>query len=175
MLQVGQAADREAAAQEAIAGLHWRVDRVSQRAEAMERRPRSMLLEWIDPPFSAGHWNPELVRLAGGQELLGREGQPSRRLDWNEIAVADPEVMLIACCGFPVERTLVDLPLLRAQPGWTQLSCVRSGRVYVTDGSAYFNRPGPRLVDSLEILAHAIDCEVHPLPPEVGRNLFRPI
>lgn len=172
LLTVGQVANREAAAHDAIGRLQHRVAQVTERAAALRYRPRTMLLEWIDPPFCAGHWNPELVQLAGGQEMLGRAGQPSRRVDWNEITAADPEVMLIACCGFPIDRALVDLPILQSHPHWKQLSCVQSGRVYVTDGSAYFNRPGPRLVDSLEILAHAIDPEVHPLP--VGRNLFRP-
>jgi iron complex transport system substrate-binding protein len=131
-----------------------------------ERRPRVMLLEWIDPPFSAGHWNPQLVRLAGGEEVIGVEGEKSRTVAWSEIVAAAPEVMMISCCGFDIERTLADLPILRAQPGFGDLSCVKSERVYVADGSQYFSRPGPRLVDSLEILAHAIDPEVHPEPLE---------
>jgi len=121
-------------------------------------------LEWIDPPFSCGHWTPELVRLAGGIEGIGREGQPSHSIRWDEITSWQPELLFIACCGFGVERTLRDLPFLRSQSDWDKLPCVQSGRVYVVDGSAYFSRPGPRLVDSLEILAHALDANVHPLP-----------
>jgi iron complex transport system substrate-binding protein len=123
-----------------------------------------VLLEWIDPPFSCGHWSPELVRLAGGVEGLGREGEPSRRVRWEEILDWQPEALVIACCGFDVERTLHDLPILVARPGWSELPCVRGDRVYVVDGSAYFSRPGPRLVDSLEILAHALHPDVHPAP-----------
>ena len=94
-------------------------------------------------------------------------------LDWQQIVAAAPEVMLIACCGFDVERTLADLPILRSYPGWSELPCVRSQRVYVVDGSAYFSRPGPRLVDSLEILAHALDPKTHPLP--AGLPAARPV
>jgi iron complex transport system substrate-binding protein len=125
-----------------------------------------MLLEWIDPPFSAGHWNPELVRIAGGVEVIGVEGEKSRTTSWEEITAAQPEVMLISCCGFDLARTLVDLPILRGQPGFNDLPCVQNRRVYATDGSHYFSRPGPQLVDSLEILAHAIDPAAHPAPLE---------
>jgi iron complex transport system substrate-binding protein len=122
------------------------------------------LLEWLDPPFSCGHWNPELVRLAGGIEGLGQEGKPSRTLRWEEVMNWRPEVMLIACCGWSAERTVREFSMLPDVPGWDELPAVGSGRVYVTDGSSYFNRPGPRLVDSLEILAHVISPDVHPLP-----------
>src|SRR5579884_117599 len=137
---------------------------MASRTAAIERRPRVALLEWLDPPFSCGHWNPELVRLAGGVEGLGEEGRPSRTLSWDEVLTWEPEVVFIACCGFGTERTLADLPALWLIPGWRNLPAVRAGRVYVTDGSHYFSRPGPRLVDSLEILAHTLHPEVHPLP-----------
>lgn len=147
-----------------VRDLQRRVDAVTARSAAVKDRPRTVLLEWIDPPFSCGHWSPELVRLAGGVEGLGREGEPSRRATWQEILDWNPEVLVIACCGFDVERTLADLPILAAQSGWSELSCVRDDRVYVVDGSAYFSRPGPRLVDSLEILAQALHPGVHPPP-----------
>ena len=140
-------------ASEVVGQLQRRVDAVAARTAQLHGRPRTMLLEWIDPPFTCGHWSPELVRLAGGVEGLGREGEPSRRARWEEIIEWQPQVLVIACCGFGVERTLRDLPILTAQPGWSDLPCVRDDRVYVVDGSAYFSRPGPRLVDSLEILA----------------------
>jgi iron complex transport system substrate-binding protein len=149
-----------------IGRLRDRVDAVAAHTAAVRDRPRVMLLEWIDPPFTCGHWSPELVRLAGGVEGLAREGQPSRRARWEEILEWQPEVLVIACCGFDVERTLADVPILAAQPGWSALPCVRDERVYVVDGSAYFSRPGPRLVDSLEILAHALHSDVHPAPPQ---------
>ncbi len=148
----------------AVTRLRGRIDAVAARSVAVTSQPRVMLLEWIDPPFTAGHWSPEIVGLAGGREVLGREGEKSRSVPWKEIVAADPEVLVIACCGFDIPRTRQDLPLLLAQPGFSQLSCVRNERVYCLDGNAYFSRPGPRLVDSLEILAHALHPRLHPLP-----------
>ncbi|MEW5977845.1 MAG: cobalamin-binding protein [Acidobacteriota bacterium] len=162
--QVAKAAGTEPQAEQVIQGLRTRVDAVATRSAGIDHPPRVALLEWLDPPFSCGHWTPELVRLAGGQEGLGREGHPSRTLRWEEVIAWQPEVVFIACCGFSVERTLQDLPQLQLVPGWQDLPAVRSGRIYVADGSHYFSRPGPRLVDSLEILAHALHPEVHPLP-----------
>ncbi|MBY0512343.1 MAG: cobalamin-binding protein [Gemmataceae bacterium] len=162
---VGAAAGVPGRAAGVIGRLQARVGAVVDRSAAVSARPRVVLLEWIDPPFCSGHWSPELVRLAGGVETVGREGQPSRTTAWAEILEADPEVMVIACCGFDAERTRCDLPILAGYPGFAELSCVRSGRVYLVDGNAYFSRPGPRLVDSLEILAHALHPDVHPLPP----------
>ncbi len=161
---VGAAAGCEPRAVQVLADLNQRVAAVVSRSQRVERRPDVMLLEWIDPPFCAGHWSPELVRLAGGRELIGIKGQPSRTMGWNEILAVQPEVLFIACCGFGIDRTLQDLPILTQSPGWSSLPCVQSQQVYVVDGSAYFNRPGPRLVDSLEMLAHALHPELHPLP-----------
>ncbi len=162
--QVGRAAGIEGRAESYIDQLQRRVAAVAERTESIERRPSVLLLEWIDPPFCAGHWSPELVALAGGREAIGVAGQRSVTTAWSEIVAADPEVMLIACCGFSVERTLQDLPILQAYPDWERLACVKSDRVFVVDGSAYFSRPGPRLVDSLEILANALHDPIHPLP-----------
>jgi iron complex transport system substrate-binding protein len=150
-----------------VGELEARVAAVVARAAKAERRPRVALLEWLDPPFACGHWNPELVRLAGGVEGLGQEGEPSRQVTWEEVVAWRPEVVLISCCGFDVERTLKDLPLLDHVAGWPDLPAVRDDRVYVTNGSAYFSRPGPRLVDSLEIVAHVIDDQLHALPETV--------
>jgi len=162
---VGEAAGRVDDAEVEIGKLRDRVAAVAARSKNLTYRPRVVVLEWIDPLFSSGHWSPELVRLAGGVEVVGASGERSRTIDWQQIVTAEPEVMVIACCGFDVERTRADLTILRGYPGWSDLPCVRSGRVYLVDGSAYFSRPGPRLVDSLEILAHALHPDVHPLPP----------
>jgi iron complex transport system substrate-binding protein len=151
-------------ADDIIRELRGRVEAVAARSATVTNRPRVALLEWLDPPFSSGHWNPELVRLAGGIEGLGREGRPSCRLRWDEVLAWQPEVIMIACCGFDVERTLKDVAAVQSIAGWQELPAVRSGRVYVADGSQYFNRPGPRLVDSLELLAHALSPTRHPLP-----------
>jgi iron complex transport system substrate-binding protein len=162
--QVGAAVGLEERARELIEVLSSRIAAVVTRTAGLEHRPRVALLEWLEPPFSCGHWNPELVRLAGGVEGLGQEGRPSRTLRWEEVLAWQPEVVFIACCGFSVERTLGDLEALQFVPGWQDVPAVRSGRVYVADGSHFFSRPGPRLVDSLEILAHTLHPEVHPLP-----------
>jgi iron complex transport system substrate-binding protein len=162
---VGRAAGVAGRSETVIADLRQRTDAVAARSERVAARPRVVLLEWLDPPFSCGHWSPELVRLAGGDEVIGRAGRPSRTLAWEEVVAARPDVLFIACCGFSLPRTLADVPGLRARPGWADLPAVRAGRVYVTDGNAYFSRPGPRLVDSLELLAHALHPDIHPLPP----------
>ncbi len=161
---------------EAVVGeLQRRIDTVAARSQRVTERPRVVVLEWLDPPFSCGHWTPELVRLAGGEEVIGLPGRPSRTLPWEEVVAAQPDVLFVACCGFSLERTLADLPGLCSRPGWADLPAVQTGRVYVTDGNAYFSRPGPRLVDSVEILAHALRPDVHPLPLDVpaARRLTR--
>lgn len=160
---VGRAAGVTERAAEVVGALRGRVEAVAARSAGVSR-PRVLLLEWLAPPFSCGHWSPELVALAGGDEVIGKPGARSRTLAWSEVAAARPEVVLLACCGFSAERTLEDLPLLRAVPEWCALPAVRTSRVYVVDGSAHFSRPGPRLVESLEILAHALHPDVHPRP-----------
>lgn len=162
--QVADAVGEPRRADPVIAALQARVDAVETRSRRVARRPRVALLEWLDPPFSTGHWNPELVRLAGGEDGLGREGEKSRTLRWDEVVAWQPEVVLISCCGFTTERAMQDVGLLNDVPGWSDVPAARDGRVWVTDGAAYFSRPGPRLVDSLELLAHVIHPELHPLP-----------
>jgi iron complex transport system substrate-binding protein len=126
-------------------------------------RPRVAFLEWLDPPFNAGHWNPELVEIAGGTSILGVAGEPSTTINWDDVANSDPDRLIIGCCGFDTARTLSELKSV-SKPGWDDLRCVRAGNVFVMDGNAYFNRPGPRLVDSLELLAHTLHPLHHPLP-----------
>lgn len=167
MILVGEAAGAVDQARRSVLRLQARVNAVIERVRWVRSRPRVVLLEWIDPPFSCGHWSPELVELAGGVELLGRAGERSRSIAWQEILDADPDVMLIACCGFDSARTSLDLPILTRNPGYSKLKCVQTGRVYVTDGNAYFSRPGPRLVDSLEILAHVLHPD-HVMPPRAA-------
>jgi iron complex transport system substrate-binding protein len=156
---VAEAADVPGRAEALIATLQKRVESVVSLVAHAAYRPKCFLMEWIDPPFCGGHWNPELVELAGGIDPIGRKGQRSRRVAWEEIHRADPDAVLLACCGFGVERTLQETSLLAGKPEWQNLRAVRQGRVCVTDGSTYFSRPGPRLVDSLEMLAHMLHPE----------------
>jgi iron complex transport system substrate-binding protein len=162
--EVAEVTSLKARAEKVVGELKGRVAAIAERSAQLAYQPRVALLEWLDPPFSGGHWSPELVRLAGGIDGLGREGEKSRSLRWDEVLAWQPEVVLVACCGFSVERTLSDLSALQQVPGWEELPAVQSRRVFVTNGSQYFSRPGPRLVDSLEILAHALHPAVHPLP-----------
>ena len=166
LIMVGEATGTKEKAQEVVSNLRQRVQGVEARTQAIpqQARPRVAFLEWIDPIFNGGHWNPTLIAMAGGVDVLGNAGQPSRTMSWQQVLDSQPDVLFIACCGFTAERTLQDIPLLQQQPGWGDLPCVRSAQVYVTDGNAYFSRPGPRLVDGLEILAHTLHPTLFPLP-----------
>jgi iron complex transport system substrate-binding protein len=169
--QVGDVTGIPDRAREVVRALRARVDAVVMAVRPARTRPRVALLEWLDPPFSTGHWNPELIRLAGGVDGLGREGQKSVRLEWEQVIAWAPDVVLISCCGFTAERTLEELPVLQRVSGWDNLPAVRDGRVYITDGASYFSRPGPRLVDSLELLAHLIHPTLFDLPAWVTAPL----
>jgi len=146
-----------------LASLGERVQAVADRSATipLDHRPRVAFLEWIYPPFNGGHWNPQLVELAGGIDVLGNPGKASTTLDWATITASRPDVLFIACCGFRIERALEDVAKISLTQEWQQLPAVRNGRVYVADGNAYFSCPGPRLVDGLEIMAHALHPEVH--------------
>lgn len=162
---IGCATQTELEATKAVASLQARVDSISARSEIIKdtNKPRVAMLEWIDPLFNAGHWTPELVSMAGGIDCLGSLNQPSIRIDDSTLLTTQPDVLFVALCGFDLSRTEQDFPLLERLPGWADLPCVRNGRVYYTDGNAYFSRAGPRLVESLEILAHALHPNVHPV------------
>src|SRR5262249_38732337 len=136
-----------------LADLNARVERVNTTAARAKRRPRVGFLEWLDPLFCGGHWNPELVELAGGEDAGGRKGQDSGSISREGVGLSAPDAVGIACCGFSEERARQDLPILEAHPGYAELPAVRAGRVHVVDGAAYFSRPSQRLVDSLELLA----------------------
>jgi iron complex transport system substrate-binding protein len=120
-------------------------------------RPRVLLLEWLDPPFCSGHWNPEIIKLSGGTEVLGRTGERSRPITWDEVGRCRPEVIVVAPCGYALKRSADEVEYLADRPEWSALEAVQSGRVAVVDGSAYFSRPGPRLETSLRIAAATID------------------
>ncbi len=140
--------------------LEQRITAVGSRVAGL-RAPTVFVMEWADPIFNAGHWTPELVRLARGVPVLAAEGKDSVRIAWEELRAADPDVLIIACCGHTVERALKDLPVLESLPAWQEMQAVRNGRVFVANGSAYFSRPGPRIVDTLEMIAamlHPLTC-----------------
>ena len=124
------------------------------RQDAACTFPRVACIEWTEPLMLAGNWVPKLIELAGGQNGLTQSGQHSPYVDWRTVVAYDPEVLVVAPCGFDLPRTLQELPSLFGLPGWSTLSAVKSGKVFAIDGNAYFNRCGPRLVDTVEILAH---------------------
>jgi iron complex transport system substrate-binding protein len=137
-------------------------EEIAARTHAVARRPRVACLEWIDPPMGAGNWMPELVAMAGGEPLFGEAGEHSPWLAWDALRAADPDAILVMPCGFDLARTRAEAAALAARPGWGALAAVRAGRVYVADGNQYFNRPGPRLVDSLAILAEILHPDRFP-------------
>ena len=146
----------------ALEALERRADEIRRRALASARpRPRVTLLEWLDPLFCSGHWTPTLIDWAGGIDPIGSPGQPSRVIEPETLVEADPDLLLVACCGLTADRASNELTLLRQLPGWSELNC--SDAVHVFDGSAFFNRPGPRLVDALESVADLVDQWHQPL------------
>jgi len=138
------------------AGLRARVAEVQARLDGVSRRPRVLHLEWIDPLFYPGHWTPEIITLASGECLRGEPGLPSTTFEWEQAAALAPEALTIACCGYGIDQTRPDMALLESLPGWDELPAVRAGQVYVINGTHYFNRSGPRLIDSLEIMAEIL-------------------
>ncbi len=153
VLRVGIALDHPEQARSLIAQYQARLDLLHARTASKPEHPRVAVLEWIDPPMAGGNWTPELVELAGGINLFGETGAHSPWLAWDDLLAADPDVIILTPCGFNLERALQDVPLLQARPGWSRLRAVQNGRVFAVDGNQYFNRSGPRLVDSAEILA----------------------
>ena len=149
-----------AAGTRVIQGLQARIAHVRAKAATGAHRPRVAVIEWLDPVFCSGHWTPELVEIAGGVEVLGILGRDSVRKTWQDVVQANPEILVIACCGQPAARALQDWEPLARRPEIQALVPVRTGQVYLVDGDAYFSRPGPRVVDALEILAEVIHPEL---------------
>jgi iron complex transport system substrate-binding protein len=140
-------------AHEVIAQLSDRTKAVRRRANRIAHRPRCFLMEWVDPPFCSGHWGPELVEIAGGYDPLCRKHQPSVQIEWQKVLDTQPDVIVLALCGYDIDRARRDYEILRGFPDFNLFPAARRGEIYLVDASAYFARPGPRIVDSLEILA----------------------
>lgn len=136
-----------------IAQLTSRLDRLQVDSTLITVRPRVACLEWLDPLMAAGNWVPELVEIAGGTNTLGQAGLHSPWMDWNDLIAARPDVIVVLPCGWGIAKASEELLPLTRHPDWDSLPAVQMGRVYITDGNQYFNRPGPRLVESAEILA----------------------
>ena len=138
------------------ADMQSRMRAISDRANHWGRKPTVACIEWIEPLMAAGNWVPELIALAGGINLFGEAGKHSPRMTFDDLIRSEPDVIAVMPCGFDLPRTRAEMPALENRPEWRTLKAVRNGRAFVCDGNAYFNRPGPRLVDALEMLAEAI-------------------
>ncbi len=156
--RVGQALGLAAVAESTVNDLLARVEDINIRASAL-KPPSVACIEWIDPLMAAGNWMPEIIELAGGSNLFGTAGKHSPWLAWQDVVESDPDVILVSPCGFDVARTLKEMRLLSQKIGWQSLKAVREERVFVVDGNQYFNRPGPRVVESTEMLAEIFHPE----------------
>ena len=168
---VGAMTEAEDAAIEVVEGLRQRLgaleERVAERREAGRRPPRVVALEWLDPPFAVGHWVPEQIRRAGGWDLLGADGEKSRPTTWDAVAEVDPEMLFLMPCGFHLAETIREWQRTTTPPWFQELPAVQRGAVFALDGSAYFSRPGPRVIDGIELLAEIMDPDgfVDTAPP----------
>jgi iron complex transport system substrate-binding protein len=142
-----------------IAALKARMSATTGRARAARERPTVACIEWIEPLMAGGNWTPELIEMAGGVNLFGEPGKHSGYFAWEELERSDPDVIVISPCGFDIERTRQEMHWLTDRPAWRGMRAVRQGRVYLADGNLYFNRPGPRLVETLEIIAEILHFE----------------
>jgi iron complex transport system substrate-binding protein len=165
---VGEATGCAAEARALVAELERRVAAVEQAVAGAAERPRVVCMEWLDPAYAAGHWVPEMVARAGGREVLGRAGEPSTRVRWEEILSLQPEVILVMPCGYHLEQGVEEFARTALPAGWKDLPAVREGRVYAVDASSYFSRPGPRLATGVEILAHVLHPERAPVAAPAG-------
>jgi iron complex transport system substrate-binding protein len=162
---LAQATDRKDAAVELIRDASARIDRV-RLAVRGARRVKVAALEWLDPPFAAGHWTPQLIEYAGGDDVLGLAGEPSEERTWEEVSLSEPDVVIVMPCGFDVEFAYREAEMHREQ-----LASVGAGEVVAVDAAAYFSRPGPRIVDGLELLAHILHPELVPEAPGAAMTL----
>lgn len=153
---LGELTDRRDRADALIEQARARLAAVNAKARQLPDRPRVFCMEWIDPPYCCGHWVPEMIELAGGVDALARHGTDSVRVTWQHICDWAPEVLIVMPCGFDLGNTASLAACLPAQPGWADIPAVRAGRVFAVDANSYFARPGPRVVDGTELLAHLI-------------------
>ncbi|MXZ26747.1 MAG: cobalamin-binding protein [Gammaproteobacteria bacterium] len=154
--RVAGALEDDGSGEQLVDRLTARLGDVATRAKRRAEQPSIACIEWIDPLMFAANWVPALVEIAGGRIMKGEAGRHSGYFDFDELASSDPDVLAVMPCGFDIEQSLKEMPALTGRSGWSRLSAVRNGRVFVTDGNQYFNRPGPRLVESAEILAELL-------------------
>lgn len=176
VVRIGDAAGRSAEGHRLAAQLRDRLDAIGTRIQGISHRPRVVCIEWLSPLYVAGHWVPEMVQLAGGQDVLAQPGSPSRVVTWDEVLDAAPDLLIVMPCGFSIDRTQTELFRMMQQPGQWRPSPDLAQHTFLVDASSYFSRPGPRLIDGIELLAailHPSDhhhihesmaCRLGPLP-----------
>jgi len=163
---LAQATDTKDAAVELVNEAAARIDRIRLLTRDVRHRPRVVALEWLDPPFAAGHWTPQLISYAGGEDVLGFPGENSEERRWEEVAAVSPDVVVVMPCGFDAEIAHREAEMHR-----DELAAVGAGEVVAVDAAAYFSRPGPRIIDGLELMAHILHPELVPEPPEGAKAL----
>lgn len=163
---LAEAADCVEQGQIYLRELRYRISQVNAKSSVISRsdKPRVALLDWLDPIFDGGHWSPEIIELAGGIACFGNKKEPSQRRSWNDLIQAKPDIIFIALCGFNVERSMQDVENFFSSQDFSVLRDQVGSKIFLVDGNAYFSRPGPRLVDALEIMANAIHPLIHKLP-----------
>ncbi len=170
--KVAKAIGDEEAGEQLIESSKSRMAEIAEIAARADVKPHIAMIEWIDPLMGGGNWMPELVEMANGVDFLAKPGEPSPWAQWDDIVKQDPEVIFVHPCGFDIGRTLEEMPSLEQRPGWHDLKAVRNGKVFVADGNQYFNRPGPRVVESLQILAEILHPDLFP-PSFEGKGWIR--
>ena len=164
MVGLGVRFDAEAAADELTTGIRLRLERVRAALAEVESSPRVFVSEWLEPPFAAGHWIPDMVALAGGTEVAGMSGEPSYRMRWTDVARLEPDVVVLAPCGFDLDRVLSEVVTLDLSASLLGTPARQESRVFAVDANAYFSRPGPRLVDGIELLAYLLHPDAYSDP-----------
>lgn len=171
--RVAEATGTQEEAARLLAELHQRLARVGQAVAGAARHPRVLCLEWLTPPYVGGHWVPGMVERAGGVDVLGRAGEPSRRVDWEEVLASQPEVVVVMPCGYNLSQTVSEFQKTPLPAGWAALPAVKNHHVYAVNADSYFSRPGPRLVTGVEVLVQLLHPEQSSCTPPPG--CFQPL
>jgi len=164
VLRIGETTHRFPQAESWVQELKFRIGAVRDRTARLASRPGVACLEWFDPVYIAGHWVPEMIEIAGGNDILGTAGEPSVKIEWEAVIASQPEILILTPCGFDLDRAVRESSLLKSRAGWQTLPAVRDGRVFAVSGTDYFSRPGPRLIDGVEILSQLFHPQLFPAP-----------
>jgi len=165
ILLVGRMTGKLGEAEKLAQQMLQRISRIREKTQTTRHRPRVFFMEWLQPPWTGGHWIPEMIDYAGGLDGLGHLGKPSHRIDWDDVVAYQPEIIVLSPCGFETSQVMEEARVLSSYEGWEKIPALQSSRIYAVNASAYFSRSGPRVVDGLEILAHIIHSEMFPENP----------